>query len=422
MIGKRVDIEADLVVLTPLQIGTGAFREEERSDRDEQDREPDTRNVALVATDFDGAPCIPGSTLKGVLRRLSRDNDVLFGPTRIVAAEDARSGKAVFWTARIAGNSSDCQRNRPHVSMGTDTRTAKDPETGVAKRAHLFGGDYVRPGTKFRLRISLKDAEPGAADALAQVLARLAAADGEAFGRSTRQGQGRVALIPETLKAKAFPSGNDLTQDWQSRLAGQPSPDAPDLIRLSLTASGPFLIAGEERSDLRPGDDREKVRVMTALEDFDGQGPRLTGSTLLGALRARFDWYAAGLGDDCPSGATERLFGTPGWRGRIAVHAIRRSGTPERKKITSVRLDRFSGEPIDNALFTTEAWLNANFQVDLRFDRHGPKEPEVSCDTDLKIFNDFREELCDPDWGGIQLGLGGNKGFGWFDIREVSDA
>ena len=105
MIGERIEITGRLEVLTPLHIGTGEWREVEREgnkkkvdpkgDGKQVAEEKATMQVAAIARDQHNDPYLPGSTLKGVLRRVFDDKGI-FGPKEIRDPDDsARDRKSV---------------------------------------------------------------------------------------------------------------------------------------------------------------------------------------------------------------------------------------------------------------------------------------------------------------------------------------
>ena len=80
----------------------------------------------------------------------------------------------------------------------------------------------------------------------------------------------------------------------------------------------------------------------------------------------------------------------------------------------SVRLDRFSVSPVDNALFGTEALVAPEFEVELELDQRG------LLPDDTAFFEAVLKQIADDVWGGLRLGLGKNKGFGAFTVQEIA--
>lgn len=450
MIGAWFEIEADLLALSPLRVADGHRKKWHRPERAEGEDE-DSR-VATVQTDCDGRPCIPGSTLKGVLRRHSAEAGIAFGPPSIRDERDARAGLVTCFTARMTHSGSvpvARHGDRETDGITLEVGIARDPEAGAAAAGRLFHAETVVLGSRFRWRVRVhipKEEERhlgdwpelfrnGAFPGLLSSLKAFSHDDGISFGRSTRQGIGRLQLDLSTMDVKVAARGAPAAEGARTALkraiSAAEAPSTPaQTFTLTLTCDGPFLIV----DNLRPHEtgDRDSAQIG-GLEAFDGSGPRLTGATLLGALRSRFDWWARqerpfspseteggywALAQDTP---TERLFGHPGWKGRIAIESIKQIGNPTRKPITSVRLDRFSQAPIDNALFTTDAWIGAAFKVRMRIDTrevHPITDPDAMKiqKSDQGDFREFLSEITDPDWGGLDLGHSINRGFGWFEV------
>lgn len=65
---NRYRFEGELIAQTPIHIGTGEVRQEERRDAKKDSVEPETQEIALIAHDIQGRPYLPGSTLRGVVR------------------------------------------------------------------------------------------------------------------------------------------------------------------------------------------------------------------------------------------------------------------------------------------------------------------------------------------------------------------
>ena len=448
MIGARIEIRAVLRTLTPLHIGSGVHAGDNARETE--------ATVAMVQTDASGLPCIPGSSLKGVARRMGVKSAALFGPDRKEAVQRARlgdaeprSGRVIFRTAlfREAGPAplDDIYDNKCKVSSGetgesdltyrnaglfTEARTAIDDETGVAEGGRLFKSEIVRPDTTFDFCLIADAALAGDERTnLRSLLSEMADATGFGLGKGTRQSKGRVRLCPETLVVTEITPGAPtrvVTQDWtvSTERSNAPQIDAKTYVLGFMTLS-PFLIADPGRSP----DDSQTAPQISGLRDLKTGGPTLTGSTLLGALRAQSAYMEAlspfhrsddkdAVHDKGPDASnltiTQRLFGITGWRGRVGLRAIRLKNDPQKQTIMSVRLDRFSVSPVDNALFGTEAWVAPEFEVELELDQRG------LLPDDTAFFEAVLKQIADDVWGGLRLGLGKNKGFGAFTVQEIA--
>lgn len=423
MIGARIEITGQLQVLSPLHIGSGEVDTFETG-------KDGSANVASIVMAGD-RPYIPGSSLKGVLASVCKGTEGaqdLFGYVGQIQHDDdtrevGQAGAAIFWNA-LMGDAAV-----PRI----DRRTAIDPGTGVAQQARLFATHVIDEGACFDMRLALMTNRPDAEALLIRLLNWMQAPGGIAMGRGTRQGNGRVRLLDKGLAVTLVsPDGRrDLTGDWKGRIRATAPLTSPGerTWRLRLTGTGPFAIL--DQSARRTDGDKDTAQ-LAALTRADGKGPRLTGSSLMGALRARFAWYVAdrfGEGDDpdrnyghedTPDNLTrtQRLFGITGWRGRLSVDLIHADAAAKRVELTSVKLDRFSQAPIDNALFTTEAWIGASFELMFYLRPAIMQQSLPEGETDADILTDFIADLTDPVWGGLEIGHGTNKGFGWFRVEE----
>ena len=319
MIGHRLEIRGTLEVLTPLHVGNGERREVTRDDGK-------TGSIRAVEVDADCKPFLPGSSMKGVLRDAIHEDEAkarLFGPSRIDGGDDAHSGRILFRNAwfqdgppeRIARRAADRKVKALHGAIMVETHVAKNADAGVAERAKLFQDDIVLPGTTFTLSLSLFDRDDADLADLNNLLSMLARKEGVPFGRAGRQGMGRVRLLPDSVTS---------TREPGKKPSGLPpvksAADRVGDIRLRLISPAPFLIHDPHRAPpMAQNSDPQRNNTLLALQNFEGQGARLTGSTLLGALRARFDDFArrAGKGE-----AIERLFGTSDRRGRVSILSL----------------------------------------------------------------------------------------------------
>ena len=445
MIGERIEIEGNLHVLSPLRIGSGSFREPKDGEFASA-KGDDVRDQGLIATllkDHKGKPYLPGSSLKGVLRRASASVAELFGPGSIEKPEDAQSGRVTLFNAYLSQSASSedvpglVDRDGTQLENGifVETNVAIDRDAGVAAKSQLFRSEYVLPGCVFLMRISLARPNFETVEELANVLSLLAGEEGIPVGGKTRAGNGAVRLDPNSLRA-TFVSPRGDPEELSERLVASVEPRASSAAAaarfdLVLSCDGPFLIADPQRK--REAGDRDTPQIG-ALIEFSGDRPRLSGKSLIGALRAQFDWFCQTRGGEAgarevpprsllPPTAGARLFGTTDWRGRMEVARIEPRGAPVKKDITSVKLDRFSGAPIDNALFTVESWCATECAVSLELDNVtglSPEEMDILGEDDV-LFEKFVENLCCDIWGGLDIGYSTNSGFGWFSVRRRTD-
>jgi CRISPR-associated protein (TIGR03986 family) len=434
----RIEIGATLSVTTPLHVGTGRrFKDALIKARPEDakfslEEQPYS---AEIAADGMGRPYLPGSGLKGALRALLEAAlgrgegvaDPLFGS---VDDEDGgRMGPLIVYGARF--EKAPTNSLRPHARSKGDgkaasARTAIDPRRGTADRHKLFHADEVIPGTTFRFEALYLPAYAGA-EAWEQLKALLFLfrEHGLTAGRGTRAGHGRLKVEGAIVALRRELKGNgDLGKSAVPELAhdrlkqalgpryGDLRPGVGKSYSLTLSCDGPFFVndwSWEPDNDQKD----EKEPQLKALRESDAK-PILPGPSLLGAMRARARWLAelAALREDAespfrPENVVDRLFGTRDGRGLLGIDVLSAGPTAARRKMTSVRLDRFSGGPMDGALFAVDSFVSPTFTLTLHLDRRADEALEIALASLL-------EDLAR---NGLRLGHGGNRGFGWFDVE-----
>lgn len=449
LFSDRLEIEGVLKSLAPLHIGTGEDRpgDDEMPERHRDGRRP---RVATVVRDHERRPCLPGSTVKGILRALAGEDAVtrsLFG--EINSDGGGEMGRLHCFTALMTGPppaTDNLPYAEPEAGVFVASRTRIDRATGTADDTLLYAQEMVAPGARFTLR--LRVLAPGKLDdelaRLAAVLKALQQPEGQPFGKGQAAGQGRLRLQPDSLRVTRhrLDAGGSMTETpFELPAAKEAATDTKARpVHLRLHCPGPFLVIDAARSSARVrGEGRNEAPQVAALQGADGQ-PMLHGTGLMGVLRARTAWLAAlntgaagqdnrdrllkeegphpadSRADDVVRSAgdltpVERLFGVTGWRGLVRLARLEQVGRAQPIDLTSVAIDRFSGGPIDNALFRTHAFLGTAFEVTLTLERRG----EFPNAVDEALFERLIDSLAKED---LVLGHGGNKGFGWFEVTR----
>lgn len=396
----RLEVKGQLVTESPLHLGDGG----ERPLKEEQGEE--SPRLATILRGAGGLPFIPGSSLKGMLRGLAGENaaDRLFGTAKTGAESDkGQMGQLIVWGSLCTPASpGDAPYACPARGSFAAARTALAPKTGTAEEHKLFFQEMLAPGTLIPLELLVvadsQDALDKAWSALLPLLARLA--QGAQLGKGKTDGQGRVRLQKEGLSAIRL----SLKADGQLHRTPEKIPplvceqaNLSGTWTLSLTCDGPFAILD---SSVKSSGGSEGPQLKA--QSLSGDMPHIPGTSLMGALRAQADWLNA----LAPVGGSpvEALFGTTGQRARLALESLEVTAATA-WEITSVKLDRFSGGPIDGGLFTTRTYVGVRATARLRLD---DKEPAHLA---------FVERLIDHlKNDGLLLGHGTNKGFGWFTV------
>lgn len=450
----RLEFRGTLVVKSPLHVGTGETRKIAQVKGKTGDNARGPPEVAAIVRDGRRKPYIPGSTLKGALRRLAKD-DLGWGQDEIepifgTAKDDGtgRMGAVLFRGASCAkdgmasgmpyadGNASSGGSADLGPGVFVAARTSIDKASGTAADNRLFFQEMVAPGAEFELRIvSEANDEAEAAGRAAQILSILTHLQtiGTRIGKGTADGMGQIAIktTPAWKARKLGPDGTFVDTRLTPRLPAlsrtQKTPAWSRTIRLHCDT--PFLIVDSSWEAKRDPVTREPQGPQVKTQRLADRLPLILGSGVSGALRARAEWLLAlavrrgvrqppstseppivrSKADVSALGPSDRLFGVTGFKALLSVSVTIADPRPSDISVTSVKLDRFSGAPIDGALFQCEAVRGVTLQValDVR-DRGGYATAEVVSLTD---------DLCrDIAVNGLVLGHGGNKGFGWFEV------
>ena len=454
-----------LRVLSPLHLGAGF---------DEAVAEEGDGKTAQIVLGVGDKPVITATALKGAMRALldAATANLVFGER---PGRDGAGGTAGCLTpyaalitkpAPIAGRVEPNRMKNPSRGTYRAVRTAIDPAFGVPQDHLLINAEMVGLGAEFAFRLRLMD-EPGritSAQRLAVAgLLRCLRQDGLRLGRGRGDGQGRV-ILSALSDVACWRVENGQVERWSALptwegTISDATPFAPGAIarrRLLLTSEVPFTIQASD--DEAPANAEQ--RSNKSLRDGEGV-PELPGSSLMGALRARADWLhrlrllrgEATVDDDL---ILAELFGLTatqqrdtafvgrlgkrigrataeitGFAGVLVVDDIAVAGHRQ-VEMTAVKLDRFTQSPMDGALFTTQGFMTEGITVRLRLRALAPEGADdaflarhkVGVRTEALIrwldvlLDDIR---ADGPRQGLRLGHGGNRGFGWFHLAEVTD-
>lgn len=338
-----------------------------------------------------GAPVIPGSSLRGWLRRH--------------CPGDANRQERLFGCARRAGAGADADHGRagalrvydarwcpsPLVPAPGPVRIALDPVTGTTRPGALFREELTPTGTCFRCRLELARVDEDDLDAL---LAALRAWDGgadAAIGAGKSRFQGRLHWLPEaerirTLRRAAWRDWLLADDDLDSRYVDDPRRGAtlPALPRRVVPLPGfvlipesPLLVDAERVVEELNGEWRQVRRFRRT-----SQTTLLRETTLRGMLRGRARrvlltlitdrWPDAPADRDRRELADEMLGEVLGGPiGASALHVGAAEANFTEKDIhrqTFVAIDRFSGGAAPQRLYVCEAVMPEAFDWPLALD------------------------------------------------------
>lgn len=456
----RIRVTGTLTLRSPLHMGSGeTFTDEDVTRRlpaDRQDEALDVRINAIVR-DVDNKPYIPGSTLKGILRAALRnvaDADDLFGSIDPDDHNNGRMGRLwIYGAPLISAREPGVLKDRPHAEVKAQTRI--DRRTGTAEAAKLFHSEMVPAGATFAFSARLGTGTVVDEDEvvrLAGALAPLTREGAVTLGKGGRQGHGRAVLTVDAVVHERFDIGDGVwtagDEAVRARFDAALAAAVPverETFTLRLACDGPYLTVDALNRPPRGVQKDEERRPIPILCGADGK-PVLWGSSLLGALRQRAAWLAeidrlrnpgAHRGGDRPMDdrdpdravltkqevaglePVERLFGVPGYRGRLGIERLTwTGGSAEPVDVTSVSIDRFTGGAREGALFTTQVVYGARFDATFRLEVRTPAgTAQDGGDDSDRTFCD--RLIGDIRTNGLFLGAGAAKGFGWFTVTDV---
>lgn len=450
----RYEFTGRLVTASPLHVGSGQVRTVAAvKGKDGANRAP---QVAAIMRCASGRPYLPGTTLKGVLRKIA---ERMFGETSAndLFGEIKNDDSGKMGLAQVFGSSANpalpdvtaypygAASAEPFDNDGCGAgvfvaaRTRINPATGLADDNKLFFQEMAGEGTRFPLRILVEGRGDGArleqvARVLTAVLKRLETEAGIPVGKGQADGMGRLRLDGDVKVVRSHIGADGAWQSksvslWQDVTPVETGADGKTLV---LHCPGPFVIKDSSHEPDRSQD--ETTRIQVKAQSGSANLPLVLGSSLTGALRARARWLAAiellndpnGGGDainplkiDDPDTVVswkdqvkhltpvEKLFGVTGYRARLEVRRIEVIEAVE-KSFTSVKLDRFIGSPVDEGLFTTQTFVGTRLKIELAL--------RPDADEDVQAL--YEQLLDDLSSNGITLGHGGAKGFGWYKVEN----
>lgn len=422
----RWRIRGTFTLRSPLHVGSGAIAPPRGLIVDQNG---DACDIAAVALDAAGRPCLPGTAIKGVLRAWAERFvaspamiERVFGRREL--NDDAEAGRAEFLTAS-ARRPADTGQYVQHVPYwdearltGVYTSVCLDRFTGAARANKLFYEEFVPEDVVFDVEIAatrLSESE------ITFLLAILHHGAGHAthpyqFGANGADGWGRVEwAVPEVRRCTKVPAsftgvGFDCcTEPWAVPalpLIGT----VPEHVALdvSLSFDGPFLVNDRSRAESKAVN--PKGTNFVPLQRPDGTA-WLPSSSFRGVLRQRAELLLRTLdpsasGDpnaEAGEGPIERLFGHTGQAARLRVGDIREAGRAGRRHQDFVAIDRFTGGAAEGPKFDARYVDSPRFTTRLVLDAKGLER------KDIGLLALALRDLCQ---GRLTFGFGGGKGYG----------
>lgn len=431
---SRITLEAE----TPLAIGSG---------------EKDLLTDSLVATDVNGLPFIPGTSLAGVIRSacgIGKHDKTPFG------YQDAKGGKGsrvIFSDGIMVGKDgivldglSVIDANDPfyaHFKSLPIRQHVRINDKGTTGRGGKFDEQVAYKGVRFCFEMELLSAGTDDERTFYEHLLDALRSDTFRIGSGTRSGFGLMKTTSILRKDYDLSKADDL-KSYVSRSASLDAPleGAKEMVAetkdnkdwkhytLTLHPSDFFLFGsglGDTDADITPV--REGyISWNDGKPAFHEGGILIPATSVKGALahRTAYHWNrltkhyvdAEGekprVGDDNP--AVAAVFGKAGQeagdeikRGNIMLSdIILPASSHDDKLLNHVAIDRFTGGSMDGALFTEKVTNGRGHEIKL--------EVAVLRDAikDEKVRQAFEESLRDIADGLLPLGGGVNRGHGAF--------
>lgn len=424
---------------TPLAVGSG---------------EKDIITDALVATDVNGLPYIPGTAIAGVVRSMLKqegaDTDSFFG---FQAGKVGKGSQIIFSEAKILNSKGEVMDGMnlkafddvllKHYKELPIRQHVRINEKGVTDKAGKFDEQVVFSGTRFCFELEMVAKE----DAIANFDKILQQIQNRAFriGSGTRCGFGEIKVIqyqrrdlnlknPDHLNLYLAKSSklSKLWDGWEDKDSQIHDPKDWTEYKLILQPEDFFLFGsgfGDDEADMTPVK-ASKVDWSSGMGELVEKLVLIPATSVKGALahRVAFYWnkinefYAgdprATVGNENP--AVQALFGYENQndkvqkRGNLIFSDVIASPLDD-KVVNHVAIDRFTGGAIDGALFSEKTtWGEGKeFVLTIMANNDALKGEHIQ-----EALEDAMIDICK---GLLPLGGGVNRGNGVFKGSLIKD-
>ena len=429
---------------SPLAIGTGATH---------------ILTDSPVATDINGLPFIPATSLAGVIRH-ALDDDSLFG---FPGADGGEGSKIIFTDAVMIGKDGRAVDGLGNIDFNDDfyrhyanmpvRQHVKMNHRGVAEQSEKFDGQVVYKGTRFVFELEIAS-ETDNSQALKDIIEKLQSASFR-IGGGTRKGYGELNVIGHLCKIAIIDMTNNadldaylsksalLSLDWE-KYADFSLPSVETSLsdwttyKLTLTPED-FTLFGTGLGD----DDADNVSATedvviwenengVEMPHFDGVRMLIPASSIKGAIAHRTAYHYNKLSgyfatdqtirSKAPNAAVKALFGFAGdnssdsCRGNVIMSDLF-GNTPIQKVMHHVKIDNFTGGKINGALFQEKVAVaeGQNFTLEILINNN------IAFDGDKeKVYLAFETALIDLCKGLLPLGGATNRGYGIFSGEKLT--
>ena len=430
---------------TPLAVGSG---------------EKDITTDALVATDVNGLPYIPGTAIAGVVRSMIGEESAktFFGYQVPNKKKDGKGSEIIFTEAKILNSKGEVVDGLNIYAIDKDPllkeykelpirQHARISEKGVTVKGGKFDEQVVFAGTRFCFELEMVSVKEKNSD-FESVLSQI---NNKTFriGGGTRCGFGEVEVVemqrakldlskPNELELYLDKSSN-LSEDWNGWQRDENIEKetlSSDWVeyKLSLQPEDFFLFGsgfGDSEVDMTPVKAR-KVVWEDGVGRLSDKMVLIPATSVKGALshRVAFHWnklngYYAGnpeakVGKD--NFAVKTLFGSEGekegkgqLRGNVIFSDIIERKSVRDKILNHVAIDRFTGGAMDGALFSEKTTYviekESPFEMSVLVKNEMLSKKDKKNVTVGEALEVALQDICK---GMLPLGGGVNRGNGIF--------
>ena len=434
----RIVIEAK----TPLAVGSG---------------DNNVLTDALVATDANGLPYIPGTSIAGVVRSMIGDEQLVNKVLGFQKKKDGEGSKIIFTEAKLLNENSEVidglhilddkkdEFLKEYHNLPIRQHTKINHRGTTADRAK-FDEQVVYAGSRFCFEMEMvaeNDVEnkTNFEKALEQIFK-----SSFRIGGGTRSGFGEIDVveIKESILNLAEPKLLQLYLDKSSNLQDSAKwtgwqENKKETIDdkqwteyiLNLKADDFLMFGsgfGDEDVDAVPVKEKRVKWTNDGKGEIKEEVVLIPGTSVKGAIAHRTAFYynklnnrfAGEQGDNKPKVGTQNeavvaLFGKEGEsttdqkRGNVIISDVFADKALQEKIFDHVAIDRFTGGAVDGALFNEKAIYAKDESFKIRI---LVKKSVLDKDKNIKIA--FENALRDICKGLLPLGGAVNKGYGMF--------
>lgn len=423
----RIVIEA----ATPLAVGSG---------------EKSIMTDSLVATDANGLPYIPGTTIAGVLRHLIGEEraKTFFGNPK---KGEQTGSEIIFTEAKLIGEDGKAIDGLKQIDTAKEfyqhylnlpiRQHNSINEHGTVRDTGKFDEQIVYKGSRFCFEIEMVS-DGSSTNYLNEVLNQMQSSQFR-LGGGTTCGFGEVEVVKVQTRTLDMKNAEDrmsyasksscLSSEWAEWKGNEYSVNKPEdevtAYELRLQPDDFFLFGsgyGDDDADMTP----VKETVLTwdeygKFKGFEEKQTLIPATSVKGALAHRVAFHYNKLnkyfvGNDnakvlSENEAVRQLFGYADKEGNrkgcITLSDIFLGKAPEEKVVPHVAIDRFTGGTIPGALFNEKVSLGKGREVTLRLSLQKREYGE-------KVVEALEQALSDICKGLLPLGGGVNRGNGTF--------